>query len=297
MLWVLWSAWSHFSSTCLPLHWNVCPHDFVLIALVRVISHLSPTCTCLPLCLLLHPRFFACVILLPLVSTCLHSHLSPSPLWMLLSAWLRICLPQLSPTTLRVLCPHDFTLVSNLSPSTLCSAWHDFTLVSHLSTLASSTTSTNHLQPTLTFNLSLLAQTWNTMKFDWSRNKLFGVNAGIFCTDFHDVILAILECRDILLVFLMPSWVFCLNSSLFNTPGPCLLAVHSRSTTLATACDVRWTFKQSSDFERRFLPPGPGACAGCKWTGRVGYNSGLSFPVGCYALLRGTKRPSSQNVV
>ena len=63
------------------------------------------------------------------------SHLSPGPLWVLLFAWFRTCLPQLSPTTLWVLCPHDFVLFFNLSPSTPCSTSHDFTLVSYPSTL------------------------------------------------------------------------------------------------------------------------------------------------------------------
>ena len=103
--------------------WMLCPHDFTFV------SHLSPLVLCPhdlhwpPTGLRLYPNC------LPLDSGCsapMILHLSPT------------CL-RLSPTclsTLWMLCRHDFTLVSNLSPSML---WmlcpHDFTFISHLSPL------------------------------------------------------------------------------------------------------------------------------------------------------------------
>ena len=163
---MLWPTLFRTYLACLPCS-ALCPHDFWLA------SDLSPSALWM-LWVLWSAWFRTC---LPAVSrytldslpawfqACLH--LSPSPLWMLLSAWFRACLPQLFPTILWVLCPYDFTLVSYLSPSTLCSASHDFTLASHLSTLVSpfsqrhgsfcivcGTTTTNH-QPPTTFNQPL----------------------------------------------------------------------------------------------------------------------------------------------
>ena len=130
------------------------------------------------------------------------SHLSPMDA---LSALVRIIsshqhdfrlVSHLSPSTLGCsegFGPHDFTLVSNLSPSTLWMvtvlrlAWFD--TCSHLSTLLPllpppsfvlhclryhhhQPPSTNHhLQP-------LPAQTSNTMKLDWSTNKLYNFLLG-----------------------------------------------------------------------------------------------------------------------
>ena len=121
-LWMLWVPWPTWFRNCFPL---LCPHDFSSdcfnsrdFAPVSQL-YLSPST---PLNSL--PAWF--YISLRLISTWLHSRLSPS--WMLLSAWSRTCFVELSPTALWVLFPHDFTLVSNLSPSTLCSAWHDLHL-------------------------------------------------------------------------------------------------------------------------------------------------------------------------
>ena len=107
-LWILWphdfTLFCHLSPPCLPLHFGYSG---------RMISHLSPSCLplvshyilgsvaawfhiCLPLlsaCLPLHSRYSGRMI----------SHLSPT------------CL-RLSPITLWMLWPHDFTFVSHLSP-------------------------------------------------------------------------------------------------------------------------------------------------------------------------------------
>ena len=86
------------------LLWRRCmlgPHDFTFVSglVYRKISGSA----CLPLVF----HYTGC-------SECFgphDSHLSPSKFWML---W--VLSSNLSPTTLWILCPHDFTLVSHLSP-------------------------------------------------------------------------------------------------------------------------------------------------------------------------------------
>ena len=149
-------AWAVWVGVCLRVCLPAKDALDALNALVRMISHLSPTClpvllpwvqACPPLVSQLSPT---CLVAstLDALSTCfgpnafaLVSHLSllspitlwilcprdlrlvslpPSLLWMLRvlwPAWLRACLPRLSPTTLWFVCPHDCTLFSNLSPS------------------------------------------------------------------------------------------------------------------------------------------------------------------------------------
>ena len=146
-LWVPWAAWVY---TCLPLvSHSGClgPHEFTLVsplsptlgALGRMSLHLSPPC--LPLCLPLWVPWAAWVYTcLPLVS---HSgflgpheftlvsplsptlgalgrmslHLSPPclPLWVPWAAWVYTCLPLVSQC--GCLGPHEFTLVSPMSPT------------------------------------------------------------------------------------------------------------------------------------------------------------------------------------
>ena len=94
----------HLSSTCVP---HLSPTQGVL---ERMSLHLCPACP-------------------PLVShTCL-------PLWVPWAAWVYTCLPLVSHS--GFLGPHEFTLVSPLSPALVshsgCLGPHEFTLVSHLS--------------------------------------------------------------------------------------------------------------------------------------------------------------------
>ena len=98
-LWVPWAAWVY---TCLPLvSHSGClgPHEF------KLVSHLSPT-------------------LGSLGRMSLHSSPPCLPLWVPWAAWVYTCLPHLSPTLVSHTClphgflgPHEFTLVSLLSPT------------------------------------------------------------------------------------------------------------------------------------------------------------------------------------
>ena len=197
-LWVPWAAWVY---TCLPLvSHSGClgPHEFTLVSPLSptpgCLVHLSPPClphwvpwaawvyTCLPL---------VSHICLPHLSPTLGSlgrmslHLSPPlgslgrmslhlsapclPLWVPWAAWVYTCLPLVSHS--GCLGPHEFPLVSHLSPTclplvshlsptclphlTLAShsgflGPHEFTLVSPLSpTLGALGRMSLHLSPTL----------------------------------------------------------------------------------------------------------------------------------------------------
>ena len=173
-LWVPWAAWVY---TCLPLVSHTClPQLSPTLVSHTCLPHLSPTlgslgpmslhlsspclplwvpraawvCTCLPLVShsgRLGPHEFTLVSTL-VSHTCL-PHLSPTlvslghmslnlsppclPLWVPWAAW--VCSPPFSHA--GFLGPHEFTLVSPLSPTLVshsgCLGPHDFTLVSHLS--------------------------------------------------------------------------------------------------------------------------------------------------------------------
>ena len=159
---------SHFSPTCLPLHYGFSARvKFKLVFhLSPLVSHLCPStlrmlCICFPVAS--HYALHSLLTLLAWFQACL-PRLPVHTGWSLLvwSASFRTCLPVVS--HYWVLCPHDFRFVYDLSPLwMLLSAWfrtclpqlspttpwvlyqhgltlvasHDSTLVSHLSTLDS----------------------------------------------------------------------------------------------------------------------------------------------------------------
>ena len=169
---------SHLSPTCLKIHSRFserfAPHDYWFSARLLV----APIC--FPVRSGCSERFGPHFAFSPIVShyTCLPLvQSSPSRLWVLLPAWFRTCLPQLSPLYTGL----SARMMSHWSQTYLPVRSAPLRTILHLSPTClrfhhhHQPPSTNHLlQP-------LLAQTPNAMKLEGPTNKLFGVNAAIMC--------------------------------------------------------------------------------------------------------------------